>query len=104
MTDEWIKVAHQDEIPEGGTLPVFFAGEPVCLYKLAGVVYATDDTCTHGGANLSDGYIEGDTIECPLHQGCFHIPTGRATSAPCTIDLRTYPIRIEDGAVQLKLE
>ena len=63
------------------------------------LVEATRHYGQHGGAELSLGYIVGDDIECPLHQGCFHIPSGRATREPCSIDLRAYPVRIENGAV-----
>ena len=56
----------------------------MCLYNLGGTIYATHDTCTHGQASLADGFIDGDEIECPLHQGLFQIATGKAVGAPCT--------------------
>ena len=40
-------------------------------------------------------------IECPLHQGRFHIPTGKAKGAPVCIDLKTYPTRVVDGGVYI---
>ena len=41
-------------------------------------------------SSLCDGYIDGDTVECPLHQGVFCISTGQALESPATIDLKTY--------------
>jgi nitrite reductase/ring-hydroxylating ferredoxin subunit len=103
MSDTWTEVAKAADVPEQGTLPVNLAGEPVCLYKIDGEIYATHDTCTHGHASLADGFImEGSLIECPLHQGTFEISTGRAVGLPCTEDIRVYPVRIENGAVLLK--
>ena len=73
--------------------------EPVCLYNLGGRIFATHDTCTHGQASLADGFIEGEEIECPLHQGRFHIPSGKATAVPCTEDIRCYAVKVENGVL-----
>lgn len=101
---QWISVAAQDDVPEGGTLPVVVAGEAVCLYKIEGAVYATQDTCTHEDASLAEGFIEGDCIECPLHQALFHIPTGEARTAPACVNLRVYPVRVIAGNVEVDAE
>lgn len=92
-------VASMDAVPEGGTHRVMVAGEPVCLYRLGDAIYATHDTCTHGVASLSEGYVDGEHIECPMHQGLFHIPTGKATGAPCTHDVRVFPVRVEQRVI-----
>ena len=102
MNEPWTRVAAVADVPDDGALQVGFGGEPVCLYRLGGTLYATHDTCTHGQASLADGYIVGENIECPLHQGLFHIPTGKAVGAPCMVDIRTYPVKIEGGAVFLR--
>jgi naphthalene 1,2-dioxygenase system ferredoxin subunit len=99
---EWTEVARIDEVPEDGTLRVPFNGEPICLYNVSGTIFATHDTCTHGQASLADGFIDGEKIECPLHQGLFHIPTGKAVGAPVTVDIKVYPVKVEDGAVLLR--
>ena len=75
----------------------------IALYKLGAEFYATDDTCTHEFASLCDGYIEGDTIECPLHQARFHIPTGKVLDLPAEEDLATYPVRVENGYLEILL-
>jgi len=102
MSENWVKVADVFDVPEDGTLLVNLGVEPVCLYNLGGKIFATHDTCTHGQARLTDGFIEGEEIECPLHQGKFHIATGKAVGVPCTEDIRTYAVKIKDGAVLLK--
>ena len=40
-------------------------------------------------------FIDGDIIECPLHAGQFHIPTGKAMSPPVTEDLKTFAVKVE---------
>lgn len=98
---QWITVADVGDVPEGGTLPVIVDGEAVCLYNIEGKVYATQDTCTHEDASLADGFIEGDCIECPLHQALFHIPTGEARTAPATVGLRVFPVRVTAGKIEI---
>jgi nitrite reductase/ring-hydroxylating ferredoxin subunit len=99
---EWEKIAAVADVPEGGTLQVAFRGEPVCLYNVAGRMLATHDTCTHEEASLAEGFIlDGDKIECPLHQGLFEIATGKAVGPPCTVDLKVYAVKVENGQVFL---
>lgn len=99
MGDRWVKVALRSEVPESSTLLVAVGGEPVCLYNINGTIYATHDICTHEEASLADGFVDGDCIECPLHQALFHIPTGEARTAPATDDLRVYPVKVEGDDV-----
>jgi len=82
---------------------VRIAGRDIALYECEGEVYASDNLCTHGAARLSDGFLEGREIECPLHQGRFDICTGQALCAPLTKNLRTYPVRIEGDRVWVML-
>ncbi|HSC97744.1 MAG TPA: non-heme iron oxygenase ferredoxin subunit [Casimicrobiaceae bacterium] len=96
---KWIKVAAVSDVPEGGTLAVEADNELVCLYNLGGRIYATDDICTHEEASLADGFIEGDCIECPLHQARFHIPTGEVRAAPADTDLRVFPVNVEGNDI-----
>ena len=101
---EWTQVAKAADVPEEGTLPANFDGQPVCLYNLGGEIFATHDICSHGNANLSEGFIVEGQIECPFHQGTFDIRTGQATAAPCTEPIRTYPVKVENGVVWLRKE
>jgi naphthalene 1,2-dioxygenase system ferredoxin subunit len=52
---------------------------------------------------MSDGFLEGKEIECPLHQGKFDVCTGKALCAPLTEDIRVYPVRIENKRVFLNM-
>jgi len=102
MSEQWTEVARLDEVPESGTFRTFLGAEPVCLYNLGGTIYATHDTCTHAQASLADGFVDGENIECPLHQALFHIPTGKVLRAPATVDVRIYQVKVENGAVFLQ--
>ena len=98
----WYRAASTSEILDEDVLGVVVGpnGEhEVALYKIQGCYYATADRCTHQIARLSDGLVIDDCIECPLHQGRFHVPTGRAKSVPVSINLKTYPTKVEQGVV-----
>ena len=58
----------------------------LCLVK--GEVFAIDNICSHASALLSNGYLEGHELFCPLHGGSFDVRTGEAVAAPCTVDLK----------------
>ena len=96
MSDiEFHNVAKTTSLDEDEALQVLINGQELAIYNLEGEFYATDDICTHAYASLADGYIEGGNIECPLHGGCFDIKSGKAMTAPCTVDLKTYQVKIE---------
>ena len=92
---EWHSVAKLSDMRDDEPKPVRVGDRLIALYRLDGIVYATDDVCSHEFAMLSEGFIEGDEIECPLHQARFHIPTGQVRAAPATDDIATFPVRVD---------
>ena len=99
--NRWIDVAAADAVVEGEVLGTQAEGKPVALFRLGIDIFALHDLCTHGRARLSDGFVEGDTVECPLHQGLVCIRTGAPRSAPITEPTVTYPTRVVQGRVEL---
>ena len=98
----WIRVCGVDELPEGEATKIE-AKIDVAVFNVDGEFFATQDVCSHGSASLADGFIvDGDKIECPLHQGTFDITTGKAVGIPCKIDLRTYAVKVENGNIFIK--
>ena len=53
---------------------------------------------------MSEGYIDGETVECPLHQGLFNNRTGAALSPPVTKNLQTFKTKVENGQVYVLVE
>ncbi len=100
--DRWVRVAAFAELSDDAPLAVTLGEIPIALYRLDGRIYAIDDVCPHELALLSQGFVEGGAIECPLHQACFDIATGRCLSGPATRDLRCYEVRIEGGEVYVQ--
>ena len=103
MSENWIDVLALESMPEGDVTSVNVGGQEIALYEVEGEVFATDNFCTHGAARMSDGFLEGREIECPLHQGRFDVCTGKAICAPLSQDIRVYPVRIENKRVLVNM-
>lgn len=103
MSENWIDAASTDVLREGDVVGISVADTEIALYQVDGEVFATDNFCSHGHARMSDGFLEGREIECPLHQGKFDICTGKALCVPLTEDIRSYPARVENQRVLINL-
>ena len=101
--ENWITVADRSSVEIGSVIAVKAGDVDIALYNIDGQFYATHNVCTHAHALLSDGWLEGDIIECPLHGGRFEAKTGKGLGAPVTCDIKTFPVRIEGDAIQVKV-
>jgi|SRR6516164_4351554 nitrite reductase/ring-hydroxylating ferredoxin subunit len=97
----WMKAANRGDISPGACLGVSVGGHELALFNVDGCIYATSNICTHQFAYLTDGYMEGEYIECPLHQGRFNVTTGAAAGSPVDKSLRVFPIRVEGESVMV---
>jgi nitrite reductase/ring-hydroxylating ferredoxin subunit len=93
-----------EDVPEGAALRVENGLLTLAVFNVEGEFYVTDDNCTHGPGSLSEGYIEGDVVECNFHNGQFNIRTGAVVSPPCMVPIKTYPARVENGKVVIEVE
>lgn len=99
----WVQACSTDDIDEEDLIRWDHSGRTYAIYNTEKGFFATDGYCTHEEQHLEDGLVIDCVIECPLHGGRFDICTGKALSAPCTQDLKTYPVKIEDGQVFVQL-
>jgi 3-phenylpropionate/trans-cinnamate dioxygenase ferredoxin subunit len=93
-----IRVCHEDELAVGEArkLPV---EPPIALFHAEDGWFALDDTCTHGQASLCEGFVDGGTVECPLHMAQFCLKTGAALTPPADKPVAAYAVVIEGGDV-----
>ena len=96
--------ARTADLPPGEVLHVEVYGKEVALFNIDGEFFATADRCTHMRARLSDGYVEGGVVECPLHFGKFDIRSGRALSPPCKLDLAIYPVQVQADSIWVSVD
>ncbi len=99
---EVIEVCRVGDLPPGEAVRIDTVDPPIAIFHTEdGELYAVDDTCTHQDASLADGWLEGCTVECPLHASCFDLRTGRPSGPPATRPVRTYPVVVEDGVIRV---
>lgn len=102
MQENWHDVAATEDIEADDVISVEVEGNEIAVFNVEGEFFATHGVCTHEFACLADGLPMDGVIECPLHNGRFDIRTGKALGAPVSVDLRTYPVKVENGRVLLK--
>ncbi|MGE0883773.1 MAG: Rieske (2Fe-2S) protein [Blastocatellales bacterium] len=92
------KVAKIGDVPFNGGLKISIEEEEIALFNLGGEFYAINDCCPHRGASLNEGFLDQDSVLCPLHCFDFNLKTGESKIAS-HLRVATYPIKIEDGCV-----
>jgi nitrite reductase/ring-hydroxylating ferredoxin subunit len=98
-----IELCKVEDVPPGEVRRVEAGGQTVAVYNLDGDFYVTDDACTHGPGQLSEGFVDGDVIECNFHQGRFNIRTGAVVGPPCMVPVRTYLVVVLGGRVFIEV-
>ena len=98
-----IELCRTADVEAGAALRVEQGGLTLAVFNLDGEFCVIDDQCTHGPGSLSEGYIDGDVIECNFHNGQFNIRTGEVVLPPCMIPAKTYAAIIEDGKVFIEV-
>ncbi len=99
----WHGSIKASEVAEGEVCGITIADTQIALYRIGGTIFATSNICTHEYALLSDGYVDGDCVECPLHAAVFHVPTGEVRGGPTDCALKTYPVKLEDDVVMIDI-
>jgi nitrite reductase/ring-hydroxylating ferredoxin subunit len=94
-----VRVCAKSEVAPGSVRAFAVGDKTLAVYNVDGTFYVTDDECTHAAASLADGMIDGDVIECCMHMGSFHIPTGKVVEPPCEAPLCTYQVVLRDEDV-----
>jgi nitrite reductase/ring-hydroxylating ferredoxin subunit len=100
---EWVRVASVSDVADGEPLAVEVLGLSLAVYHVGDEWFCTDNICTHAMALLTDGWLDGYVVECPLHAGQFDIRNGKGLSAPIDKDLDTFAVRIEGEDVMVEL-
>jgi len=96
---QWTRVAAASDIEPGSATTVPGVSPAVAVFNVDGEFLSTADTCTHAESALSDGFIEGATVECEFHFAKFCLRTGAALTPPATIAIDVYPVKVIDGDV-----
>jgi 3-phenylpropionate/trans-cinnamate dioxygenase ferredoxin subunit len=100
----FVRVCATSDVPVGGVMAADVNGTPLALVHCEeGEYRAIYDECSHAQIALSEGEIDGCTLECWLHGSRFDLRTGKPTGLPATEPVAVYPIEIHDGDVYVSL-
>ena len=98
------RVAGVDDIKPGELKRVEVAGRALCLAHLEGGRFcALADVCSHEEVELSDGWLDGDEIECPMHGSRFHAATGAVRGLPATKPVQAYAVEVDGDDLIVEL-
>ncbi len=101
---QWIRACDSEDIELEDVFRFDHEGRTFAVYRSPDdVFFCTDGHCTHEEAHLADGLVIDNIIECPKHNGRFDYRTGQAKGAPVCVDLNTYSVKVENGAVLVDL-
>ena len=104
VTAAFVRVCSLDELPTVGAAAADINGRIVALVRTEqGEVHAVDDTCTHANVSLSEGELDGCTLECWLHGSRFDIRTGIPSGPPATVPIAVHTVKIEGNDVYVAL-
>lgn len=99
---DWTTVVAVDDLPPGQHMSVEVEGAVMVVFNLDGEFYAIEDICTHDGSDISSGCVVDGSIECPRHGARFDIRTGEVTAPPAYEPVDVFPVRVQDGVVQVR--
>jgi len=100
---DYVRACALEEVPDSGALRVEIGEVPVAIVRSEGQLYAIYDVCSHADVALSEGDVEGTTIECWLHGSRFDLLTGKPTGLPAIAPVPVYPTKIDGDSVLVSL-
>ena len=66
-------------------------------------LFALSNVCTHAFARMSEGFLKGTRLTCPLHGASFDVRTGKVLGGPTGVPLPSYPVRVTNGVIEVAL-
>jgi 3-phenylpropionate/trans-cinnamate dioxygenase ferredoxin subunit len=94
------RVGSADEVAKGTAIPVEVDGVDIAVVHADDDnFYAVRDECSHASVALSEGEVDGCTLECWLHGSRFDLRTGEPTGLPATEPVAIFPVEIRDGDI-----
>ena len=99
---DWTRVAAVEELPPGSWRAIEVEDTSIAVFNLDGEYHAIENVCTHEYAELTEGEVRGGIVTCPIHGAEFDVRTGEALSPPAYEPVPTFPIRVHDGAVEVR--
>jgi 3-phenylpropionate/trans-cinnamate dioxygenase ferredoxin subunit len=104
MAGHWIDAGPLDDFADGAARSIAIDRRMVALVRSGEQYYAIEDICTHDGAELTGGAVEGGEIVCPRHGARFCLKTGAALTPPAYEPVRVFATKIEGGRLWVRVD
>ncbi len=111
IQNQWYAILPSGDVKKNGITGVKRLNLDLALFRNdRGDIGCVSDQCTHRGAALSKGKVNGDCIQCPFHGlqfdkngRCAFIPAaGKASKADISrFNVRSWPVRESNGILYL---
>lgn len=98
----WVRAVADEDLADGAVTGVEVEGRHVLLHRENGEVHALDDVCSHAGALLHRGEVDGCTVACPLHYSVFDLRDGRIVRGPAHHPQPVLPARVRNGWIEVR--
>ncbi len=100
----FVSVAKVSELPDGRGRCVQIGDVEVGIFRVGDAVHALENACPHAGAPLSEGWLQGPIVNCPLHGWRFDVRTGFNPDHADGFPIPCFAVRIVDDAVEVDVE
>jgi 3-phenylpropionate/trans-cinnamate dioxygenase ferredoxin component len=104
MPMKWIDAGPISALTDGQTLSIAAGRRMIAVARSGAEFFAIEDVCTHDGAELTGGAIEGSEIICPRHGARFCLRTGEALTPPAYEPVRVFATKIDDGHLWVRAD
>jgi 3-phenylpropionate/trans-cinnamate dioxygenase ferredoxin component len=88
------KACSLDEFRDGEAIAAKVGDQEIAVARNGDEFFAVEDICSHAAVALSEGEVEGCTVECWLHGSRFDLRTGKPTGLPATEPVSTFPVDV----------
>jgi uncharacterized membrane protein/nitrite reductase/ring-hydroxylating ferredoxin subunit len=95
----FVPILEAERLGERETLRVEINGDVIAIAKIDNNIYAFQEFCTHRFGPLSEGGFNGFNVQCPWHNSCFDVRTGKVTNGPAKVDLKTFKVETRDDKI-----
>ena len=101
---KFIRVCEVDKLADGGMRTIVANNIQIVIARSGDSFYALRDECSHEEFPLSEGWIEDGCMYCAFHGAKFDLKTGDALSLPAYEGVKTFPVRLKDGIIEVEVD
>src|ERR1041385_6214084 len=100
--EKFTAVLPESNVPENTPTRAMYQGAPILLVRRGERLFAMAETCSHFSGPLSEGKLDGDSIECPYHASRFALEDGRVLNGPAVHPQPCLEVRARNGVIEVR--